>query len=163
MADSRKLRFSTPPILNIFLRKFQGLVGGVENFSFLELAIFASNLFKSVTVYGIPRMRQNFDDCPNFQKNRGGIEWYETHCTSFSQENFLFLFLSFQKLKGMDANGLCDSYCRVSLVSSAYNVNVISFTILHSGQSVFWSCTSTNFTIFFLPSWQNNLSKCSLV
>ena len=57
----------------------------------------------------------------------------------FSRENFLFqfLFLSFQKLKGMDANGLCDSYCRVSLVSSAYNVNVIFFTILHWGQNVF--------------------------
>jgi hypothetical protein len=26
MADSKKLSFSTPPILNIFLRKFQGLV-----------------------------------------------------------------------------------------------------------------------------------------
>jgi hypothetical protein len=26
MADSKKLSFSTPPIINIFLRKFQGLV-----------------------------------------------------------------------------------------------------------------------------------------
>ena len=26
MADSKKLSFSTPPTLNIFLRKFQGLV-----------------------------------------------------------------------------------------------------------------------------------------
>jgi hypothetical protein len=29
MADSKKLRFSTPPILNIFLRKFHGLVLGL--------------------------------------------------------------------------------------------------------------------------------------
>jgi hypothetical protein len=26
MADTKKLRFSTPPILNIFLQKFHGLV-----------------------------------------------------------------------------------------------------------------------------------------
>ena len=29
MADSKKLRFSTPPNLNIFSRKFQGLVLGL--------------------------------------------------------------------------------------------------------------------------------------
>ena len=29
MADSKKLRFSAPPILNIFLQKFQGLVLGL--------------------------------------------------------------------------------------------------------------------------------------
>jgi hypothetical protein len=29
MADSKKLRFSTPPILNIFFQKFHGLVLGL--------------------------------------------------------------------------------------------------------------------------------------
>ena len=33
--------------------------------------VFASNLFKLVIVYGIPRMGRNFDDCPDFQKNQG--------------------------------------------------------------------------------------------
>ena len=28
----------------------------------------ASNLFKLVIIYGIPRMGRNFDDCPEFQK-----------------------------------------------------------------------------------------------
>ena len=34
---------------------------------------FALNIFKLVIVYGIPRMGRNFDDCPDFQKNQGGV------------------------------------------------------------------------------------------
>ena len=36
-------------------------------------------LFKSVTIYGVPKMGRNFDDCPDFQKNQGwGVYNYET-------------------------------------------------------------------------------------
>ena len=62
----------------------------VENHSFFEPAIlnefyfqnffFASFLFKSVTIYGIPRMRQNFDDYPDFQQKAKSIKNYEKHC-----------------------------------------------------------------------------------
>ena len=29
------------------------------------------------------RMRRNFDDCPDFQKNQGAIKNYEKHCKDF--------------------------------------------------------------------------------
>ena len=40
----------------------------VEHFDFF----FASFLFKSVTIYVIPRIGQNFDDYPDFQQKAGG-------------------------------------------------------------------------------------------
>jgi hypothetical protein len=50
-------------------------IGVIENLSFFESAIlifFASSLLKSVTIYGVRRMRWNFDDYPDFhQKARG--------------------------------------------------------------------------------------------
>jgi hypothetical protein len=57
-------------------------IGGVENQIFFESAIlilffkkkfFASFVFKSVTIYGIPRMGQNFVDYPDFQQKARGI------------------------------------------------------------------------------------------
>ena len=35
--------------------------------------IFASFLFKSVTIYVIPRMGRNFDDYPDFQQKARGM------------------------------------------------------------------------------------------
>ena len=97
MADSKKLRFSTPPILNIFSWKFHGLflvlmglidVKGINvahlfrelkisvfmsrPFFFSEKSFFASSQWKSVNIYRIARMGRNFDDYHDFQKNQGG-------------------------------------------------------------------------------------------
>ena len=45
MADSKKLRFSTPSILNIFLKKIQGLIIGlVGQIDVKELNSQASNI-----------------------------------------------------------------------------------------------------------------------
>ena len=54
------------------------------NPSFFELAIlnfffqkqkkiFAAFLFKLVTIYGVPRIFQNFDDYPDFQEKSRGV------------------------------------------------------------------------------------------
>ena len=65
--------------------------GKVENLSFFELAIlnffpkkiyFASFLFKSVTIYGIPWIGQNFEDYPGFKQKARGIQNNEKHCRS---------------------------------------------------------------------------------
>ena len=48
---------------------------------------FASSLFKSVTIYGLTRMGQNFDDYPDFQKNQRGVKNYEKQCNSFNLVN----------------------------------------------------------------------------
>jgi hypothetical protein len=51
-------------------------IGGVENLSFFELAIrffFASSPWKSVIIFRVARMGQNFDDYPDFQKKLRGV------------------------------------------------------------------------------------------
>ena len=60
------------------LVKIAQLLVVVEKLNFFESAIFifffkkekknASSQFKSVKIYGIPRMGQNFDDYPDFQQ-----------------------------------------------------------------------------------------------
>ena len=45
--------------------------------------IFASSLYKSVTICWLPRIGQNFGDCPDFLKNQGVIKNYEKHCSSY--------------------------------------------------------------------------------
>ena len=58
------------PICEI-LAKIAQLLGVVEKLSFFVseiLIFFASSLFKSVTIYVIPRMERNLDDYPDFQQ-----------------------------------------------------------------------------------------------
>jgi len=71
------------PICEI-LATIAQLLGVVEKLSFFESAIlnfffqkknffFTSFLFKLVTIYGVPRIFQNFDDYPDFQKKSRGV------------------------------------------------------------------------------------------
>ena len=70
------------PIYEILVKIAQLLVV-VEKLSFFESAIlklflskrffFASFLFKSVTIYVIPRMGRKFDDYPDFQQKARGM------------------------------------------------------------------------------------------
>ena len=60
-------------------------ISGVEISVFFESAIFiflASFLFKSVTIYGIPWIGQNFEDYPGFKQKARGIQNNEKHCRS---------------------------------------------------------------------------------
>ena len=70
-------------------------IGRVENLSFFESALlifflFFLFLFKSVTIYGIPRMGQTFYDYHDFQKNQGLYRIMNNTIATFNSEFIVF-------------------------------------------------------------------------
>ena len=68
MANSKKLRFSTPPIFNFFLRKFQGLVLGLVELIDPKGIDVAQPIWLRDKIYNVARIGRNFDDYPGLQQ-----------------------------------------------------------------------------------------------
>jgi hypothetical protein len=76
--------------LLVVVEKLNFFVSAILKFFTPQKNCFASNLFKFVKVYGIPRMGRNFDDYPDFQKNHGGYKIMRH--TVLKVKLFLFIF-----------------------------------------------------------------------